>query len=122
MYSLVEKHGKIYLREYCTYDRPDYTLVCSLSDLGISSIKDLPIREIDYGYKKGKNSGSIEFMSYTHNMDFYTNRLIDIFKISLENKEILNIIIAYGYIRIYASKEMITYIKMKGIEQLYPEK
>lgn len=116
MYSLVERHGIIYLREYSTYDRPDFTIVCSLSDLGIQSLKELPIQVVGFDRKQDKSLASIEVMTHYNNMSFYADKLFQILKISLENNEILKLVLFYGYIRIYASKEIITYIKVKGID------
>ena len=115
MFTLVERQDAIYLREYCTYDRPDYTQVCSLWLLGIKSLKELPVKVVSINQVIELDlKNKITVIPPANKNAEYLNSLSRLFKFSIENSMHFYIRLDYGFFNIYGSDENLTFLKLQG--------
>lgn len=98
--SLVDRHNGIYLREYCTYDKPSYDLICQYSFLGISKLSDL--KNVYFCSRKNK----------LNKIFIKISNIKWVLKFSQEIEETIYLELDYGGAFMYASDSLLTYYKL----------
>lgn len=112
MLSLDERYGSIVLREYCTYDRPSYTDICSYEEIGVTSMDALSfVLSSDYHSPTFKKLSKINL--HFERFDIFSKNLINFIKIILADQEEAYIKLGHNSLTIYGTLEYVTYIQLQ---------
>jgi hypothetical protein len=105
--TLVDRNDSIYIREYTTYDRPDYVYICQHSFLNISSLLDLTNIEVvtdECAYSRNLRNMSNIFLHKTEMKNF--------FKFSQSYHKKFTITLDYSGCWVYGHERDLIYYKL----------